>query len=129
MYGTFTGFHRCFTEDDKYDKEDPQKFKAGTTSTAAAPSTTPAPADTSSSNVGVIVGGAVGGVVLVVLIGIGIFFGTQKAQPKAPPPQPVVKMAYRARLNIPPNATLLYSDIPQQLYPVYPLQHIRVLRQ
>ncbi len=27
MYGTFTGFHRVFTEDEKYDKEDPQKFE------------------------------------------------------------------------------------------------------
>jgi hypothetical protein len=27
MYGTFTGFHRVFTEDEKCDKEDPRKFK------------------------------------------------------------------------------------------------------
>jgi hypothetical protein len=27
MYGTFTGFHRCFTDDIEYNKEDPQKFK------------------------------------------------------------------------------------------------------
>jgi hypothetical protein len=27
MYGTFTGFHRVFTKDEKYDKEDVQKFK------------------------------------------------------------------------------------------------------
>jgi hypothetical protein len=27
MYGTFTGFHRVFTEDDKFNKDDPQKFK------------------------------------------------------------------------------------------------------
>jgi hypothetical protein len=27
MYGTFTGFHRVFTEDEKFDKKDPQKFK------------------------------------------------------------------------------------------------------
>jgi hypothetical protein len=27
LYGTFTGFHRCFTEDELYNKEEPQKFK------------------------------------------------------------------------------------------------------
>ena len=27
MYGTFTGFHRCFTYDIEYNQEDPQKFK------------------------------------------------------------------------------------------------------
>jgi hypothetical protein len=27
MYNTFTGFHRCFTEDIEFDKENPQKFK------------------------------------------------------------------------------------------------------
>jgi hypothetical protein len=27
MFGNFTGFHRVFTEDEKYDKEDSQKFK------------------------------------------------------------------------------------------------------
>ena len=27
LYGTFTGFHRCFTEDELYDEENPQKFK------------------------------------------------------------------------------------------------------
>ena len=27
MYGTFTGFHRCFTKDALYDNNDPQKFK------------------------------------------------------------------------------------------------------
>jgi hypothetical protein len=27
MYGTFTGFHRCFTDDIEYNKEEPQKFK------------------------------------------------------------------------------------------------------
>ena len=27
MFGTFTGFHRCFTEDEKFNKEEPQKFK------------------------------------------------------------------------------------------------------
>jgi hypothetical protein len=27
MYGTFTGFHRVFTEDEKFNKEDPQKLK------------------------------------------------------------------------------------------------------
>jgi hypothetical protein len=27
MYGTFTGFHRVFTEDEKFDKDEPQQFK------------------------------------------------------------------------------------------------------
>jgi len=27
LYGTFTGMHRCFTEDELYNKEEPQKFK------------------------------------------------------------------------------------------------------
>jgi hypothetical protein len=27
MYGTFNGFHRVLTEDENYDKEDPQKFR------------------------------------------------------------------------------------------------------
>ena len=27
LYGTFTGIHRCFTEDELYNKEEPQKFK------------------------------------------------------------------------------------------------------
>ena len=27
MYATFTGFHRCFTNDELYDNDDPQKFK------------------------------------------------------------------------------------------------------
>jgi hypothetical protein len=27
LFGTFTGFHRCFTEDELYNKEEPQKFK------------------------------------------------------------------------------------------------------
>jgi hypothetical protein len=27
MYQTFTGFHRVFTEDEKFNKEEPQKFK------------------------------------------------------------------------------------------------------
>ena len=27
MYNTFTGFHRCFTDDIEFKKEDPQKFK------------------------------------------------------------------------------------------------------
>jgi hypothetical protein len=27
LYDTFTGMHRCFTEDELYNKEDPQKFK------------------------------------------------------------------------------------------------------
>jgi hypothetical protein len=27
MYGTFKGFHRVFTEDEKFDKKDPQNFK------------------------------------------------------------------------------------------------------
>jgi hypothetical protein len=27
MYGTFTGFHRCFTDDIEFNQEDPQKFK------------------------------------------------------------------------------------------------------
>ena len=27
MYGTFTGFHRCFTDDIEYNKEDPQNLK------------------------------------------------------------------------------------------------------
>jgi hypothetical protein len=74
----------------------------------------------------------VGGVVVAALIGVGVFFAVQKKPtPKVPPPLPPppagVKM--RARLHVPPNATLLYSNVPQQLYPVYPLQHIRVLRQ
>jgi hypothetical protein len=27
MYETLTGFHRCFTDDIEYNKEDPQNFK------------------------------------------------------------------------------------------------------
>ena len=27
MFNTFTGFHRCFTNDELYDNNDPQKFK------------------------------------------------------------------------------------------------------
>jgi hypothetical protein len=27
IQGTFTGFHRIFTEDETFDKDDPQKFK------------------------------------------------------------------------------------------------------
>ncbi len=27
MYGSFTGFHRCFTDDEKFNKDDMQKFK------------------------------------------------------------------------------------------------------
>ena len=27
MYGTFTGFHRCFTNDIEFKEENPQKFK------------------------------------------------------------------------------------------------------
>ena len=27
MYNTFTGFHRCFTEDEKFNKDEPQLFK------------------------------------------------------------------------------------------------------
>jgi len=27
LYGTFTGIHRCFTEDELYNKDEPQKFK------------------------------------------------------------------------------------------------------
>ena len=27
IQGTFTGFHRCFTEDELFDKEEPQLFK------------------------------------------------------------------------------------------------------
>ncbi len=27
MFGTFTGFHRCFTDDIEFNKEEPQKFK------------------------------------------------------------------------------------------------------
>jgi hypothetical protein len=75
----------------------------------------------------------VGGVVVAALIGVGVFFAVQKkptpkVPPALPPPQPAGS-TMRARLHIPPNATLLYSNVPQQLYPVYPLQHIRVLRQ
>jgi hypothetical protein len=73
--------------------------------------------------VGVIIGGAVGGVVVLVGIGIGLFFGLQKPKPNPPP----VKL--QGRFHVPPNAALLYSNVPQQLYPVYPLRHIRVLRQ
>jgi hypothetical protein len=73
--------------------------------------------------VGVIIGGAVGGVVVLVGIGIGLFFGLQK-----PKPNPLA-LKGQARFHVPPNAALLYSNVPQQLYPVYPLQHIRVLRQ
>jgi hypothetical protein len=73
--------------------------------------------------VGVIIGGAVGGVVLLVGIGVGLFFGLQKPKPKQQQ-QPPLKG--QARFHIPPNAALLYSNVPQQLYPVYPLRHIRV---
>ncbi len=27
LYGTFTGFHRCFTDDELYNNDDPNKFK------------------------------------------------------------------------------------------------------
>ena len=27
MFDTFTGFHRCFTNDELYNNDDPQKFK------------------------------------------------------------------------------------------------------
>ena len=27
MFNTFTGFHRCFTNDELYNNDDPQKFK------------------------------------------------------------------------------------------------------
>ena len=27
MFGTFTGFHRVFTEDELFNKDEPQKFK------------------------------------------------------------------------------------------------------
>jgi hypothetical protein len=91
------------------------------------------------SNTGIIIG-VVAGVAVVAAIGItaAVVCIPAKKKQATPVPLPVRngqpqqqqlrtgRVQSRFSIPIPPNATQLYSAVPQQLYPVYPLQHIQI---
>ena len=99
------------------------------------PSTPSTPAPVSSSNVGIIIGAGAGGVVLLgVLIAVIVFLsmGSKKSAPNnqgkynVNPAPAMARKLIRIPNALNANAVFVYAEVPQHLYPRYPLRHIQI---
>jgi hypothetical protein len=93
--------------------------------------TTPPPETAAaSSNIGIIVGASAGVVVVVIIVAV-VFMSLGSKKVKAASKQPSQRSrVVRGLMNLPrtlnSNAALVYVEVPQHLYPEYPLRHIQI---